>query len=186
MNFTKLLVLPLLIFALAFSGEQLIGTPAPAWNNAKWINSAPLKLSALKGNIILVRFFMESSCPFCRASAPYLNQFYSKYKDKGLIVIGMYTPKPAPRATSTGTVKRYVDDYGFQFPVAIDDDWQTLNKYWLDRVPDADFTSVTFLIDKKGIIRYIHPGGAYDQKDAANLDKTIEALIHESFNVPPK
>ena len=123
---------------------------------------------------------MESSCPFCRASAPYLNQFDSKYKEKGLIVIGMYTPKPSPHPTSTETVKQYASDYHFHFPVAVDDDWQTLNKYWLDRVPDADFTSVSFLIDKKGTIRYIHPGGAYSAEDAAILDKKIEGLIHES------
>jgi hypothetical protein len=94
----------------------------------------------------------------------------------------MYTPKPSPRTTSADLVKRYVADYQFRFPVAIDDDWQTLNEYWLDRVPDADYTSVSFLIDKKGIVRYIHPGGAYSKEDAAILDKKIEALIHESVS----
>jgi peroxiredoxin len=175
-----MLLLPCLLMLLAFSGDQLIGTPAPEWHNTKWINSSPLTVSNLKGKVILLRFFMDSSCPLCRASAPYLNHFYSKYGEKGFVVIGMYTPKPAPSATSADTVKRYVSDYQFHFPVAIDDDWQTLNKYWLDRVPDADFTSVSFLIDKKGIIRYIHPGGAYSAEDAATMEKKIETLIQES------
>lgn len=174
------ILLPCVLLALAFSGDQLIGTRALPWSNTKWINSSPLTLSDLKGKVVLLRFFMESSCPLCRASAPYLNQFYSKYREKGLVVIGMYTPKPSPQPTSAETVKHYAADYQFHFPVAVDDDWQTLNKYWLDRVPDADFTSVSFLIDKKGTIRYIHPGGAYSAKDAAILERKIEALLHES------
>ena len=179
MHLLKLL-LPCVIFALAFSGDRLIGTAAPEWSNEKWINSSPLKLSNLKGKVVLLRFFMESACPYCRASAPYLNRFYSEYKDRGLIVIGMYTPKPRPHETPSETVKGYVNDYGFHFPVAIDDDWQTLNHYWLDRVPDADFTSVSFLIDKEGVVRYIHPGGAYEPKDASEIEAKIQKLLSES------
>lgn len=160
-----------------FAGDQLIGTPAPEWSNRQWINSPPLTLSQLKGKVILVRFFMESSCPYCRATAPYLNQFYAKYGKRGLQVVGMYTPKPGPRETPIESVRNYVRDYGFQFPVALDNDWSTLNAYWLDRAPDADFTSVSFLIDRKGIVRYIHPGGAYSTKDAATIEQTIKDLL---------
>jgi peroxiredoxin len=160
----RFLALISILAILGFSGDQLIGTRAPEWNNRVWINSPALKLSQLKGKVVLVRFFMESSCPFCRASAPFLNQFFARYKDKGLVVIGMYTPKPTPRETPVETVRQYVTKYGFQFPVALDNDWATLNQFWLNRVSDAEYTSVSFLIDKKGIIRYIHPGGAYSQK----------------------
>ena len=162
---------------LAFSGSEFIGTPAPDWNNQRWINSDPLLLSDLKGKVILIRFFMESGCPMCRASAPYLNEFHRDYHKRGLVVIGMYTPKPHPHPTSTDSVRKFVQDYGFQFPVAVDDDWATLKKFWLDRVPDADYTSVSFLIDRKGVIRFIHPGGAYDEKDAADLKRKIEELL---------
>jgi peroxiredoxin len=124
-----------------------------------------------------MRFFMESDCPMCRASAPYLNEFHRQYKERGLAVIGMYTPKPQPRKTSVETVRRFVQDYGFEFPVALDNDWATLKIFWLDRVPDADFTSVSFLIDKNGIIRYIHPGGAYTAKDADAIRSKIEAFL---------
>ena len=164
---------------LAFAGSELTGTPAPEWQNQHWLNSTPLKFSDLKGKVVLVRFFMESACPMCRASAPYLNEFHQKYGDRGLVVIGMYTPKPKPRQTPMDTVKGYVKDYGFQFPVALDNDWATLNKFWLERIPNAEYTSVSFLIDKKGIIRYIHPGGSYSLKDAATIRKKIEELIAE-------
>src|SRR6185312_4361512 len=138
-----LIVLLVTLFAFeasfASNAEQLIGTPAPEWNNQQWINSPPLRITDLKGKVILVRFFMDSSCPFCRASAPYLNEFFNAFKDQGLIVIGMYTPKPSPMDVPIEEVRKYVKDYEFQFPVALDNDWATLNKFWLDRVPDADF-----------------------------------------------
>jgi peroxiredoxin len=167
----------LCLIMLTFAGSELIGTPAPEWQNEQWLNSKPLKLSELKGNVVLLRFFMDSTCPMCTASAPYLNEFHQKYSNRGLVVIGMYTPKPVPRQTPIETVKSYVKTYGFQFPVALDTDWATLQKVWLKRVPNADYTSVSFLIDKKGIIRYIHPGGAYSEKDAAEIRKKIEELI---------
>jgi peroxiredoxin len=164
---------------LGFSGESLIGTSAPVWSNDRWINSSPLQLSQLKGKAIFLRFFMDSTCPFCRASAPYLNEFHDTYKDRGLIVIGMYTPKPRPRTTDARIVQQYVKDYGFSFPVAVDDDWATLKRFWLDRVPNAEYTSVSFLIDKKGLIRYIHPGGTYSKDDVVAIKKKIEEVILE-------
>jgi hypothetical protein len=56
---------------------------------------------------------------------------------------------------------------GFEFPVAVDDDWATLRRLWLDRVPDAKFTSASLLIDREGIVRHVHPGGLY-ARDASN------------------
>jgi peroxiredoxin len=189
-NSTYLLIVKILIALLitmfafevsfASNAEQLIGTPAPDWNNQQWINSPPLRISDLKGKVILVRFFMDSSCPFCRASAPYLNEFFSTFKNKGLIVIGMYTPKPSPMNVPIEDVQKYVKEYGFEFPVALDNDWATLNKFWLDRMPDADFTSVSFLIDKKGIVRYMHKGGQYDPDDVKRIREKIEELLNSS------
>lgn len=173
----KIILLFCVVIAFGFSGDELIGTKAPDWNNDRWINSPPLSISQLRGKVILLRFFMESSCPMCRGSAPYLNELYSNYKDKDLVVIGMYTPKPSPSPTDTAVVARYAKDYGFEFPVAVDDDWATLKKFWLDRVPDADFTSVSFLIDKQGIVRYIHPGGLYSKEDAGVMKRKIEELL---------
>jgi peroxiredoxin len=171
------------MFLMAFAGEQLTGTRAPEWKNTEWINSPPLSLSQLRGKVVLIRFFMESTCPMCRGSAPYLNQVYKEYADDGLVVIGMYTPKPAPKQTDISLVKGYVKDYGFQFPIALDNDWATLKKYWLDRVPNADYTSVSFLLDRNGIIRMIHPGGLYSSEDAAALQKKIEELLKEQVRL---
>jgi peroxiredoxin len=177
--FDTLFLLSLAFMLLGSTGSNLLGKPLPDWDNDRWINSSALTLSDLKGKVVLLRFFMDSTCPFCRASAPYLNELFTDYKDKGVVIIGMYTPKPEPSPTDTATVQQYVRQYGFKFPVAIDDEWRTLRKLWLHRVPDADFTSVSFLIDKKGILRFIHPGGAYNAADVKSIRKMIEQLVHE-------
>jgi peroxiredoxin len=78
-------------------------------------------------------------------------------------------------------VKEFSDRLGFTFPVAIDREWITLRKWWLDKNPKARWTSVSFLIDRNGIIRYIHPGGQYvkGDDDYAMLKSKIEELLTE-------
>ncbi|MFL6354154.1 MAG: hypothetical protein ACJ74Z_20205 [Bryobacteraceae bacterium] len=46
-----------------------------------------------------------------------------------------------------------------RFPIAVDGDWAALKRWWLTK--DRDFTSVSFLVDRSGIIRYVHPGGEF-------------------------
>ena len=59
-------------------------------------------------------------------------------------------------------------------------DWRTLNNWWLDR-GEGDWTSVSFLLDRKGVIRHIHPGGQYvkGDRDYEALKKKIEELLKE-------
>ncbi len=149
----------ILLASAAVAG--IVGEPCPEWDNSKWVQGGPLRLADLRGKVVLLRFFMESDCPYCRATAPALNEFHGELGPRGLVVVGMYTPKPRPRATSVEAVRRHVEAYGFQFPVAVDDDWATLHRLWLDRVPSADFTSASLLIDRRGIVRHVHPGGLY-------------------------
>ncbi len=178
---------PIAIGSRASDWHALIGSRAQEWNNRDWINSKPLKLSDLRGKVVLLRFFMESSCPMCSATAPSLNYFYSKYKARGLVVVGMYTPKPFPEPRSVDQVQKYVRDFKFEFPVALDNDWSTLNAFWLNRVFHPDFTSISFLIDRKGVIRFIHPGGKYSatgaskgsRQDFFEMETMIQRLISE-------
>lgn len=69
-----------------------------------------------------------------------------------------------------------VKRYRFRFPVAIDPEWQTLKRWWLDG-HDRAWTSVSFLVDQRGVIRYIHPGGSYTDEDMATLTSLIEELL---------
>ena len=165
----------------------VVGRPAPERGAHAWVQGGPLTLAGLRGKVVLVRFFMSPECPYCRATAPSLNDLDRRFGPAGLVVVGMFTPKPRPRPTTVEEVRGYVEAYGFRFPVAVDDDWSALRKLWLDRVPDAAFTSSTILVDKRGIVRHVHPGGAFAKdgpdpqarRDYAALESAIERLLAE-------
>jgi thiol-disulfide isomerase/thioredoxin len=128
--------------------------------------------------VILVRWWTGPECPYCKASAPTLNGLYEKYQAQGLEVIGFYHHK-STTPLDPNEVEKLAKEFGFHFPIAIDDDWGTLKRWWL-KDHDRAFTSVSFLIDKKGIIRYIHPGGEYSKKDSTELEGKIKKLLNEA------
>lgn len=165
--------------ASARSWERLIGTAALPWRAEHWINSAPLELTQLRGRVVLVRWWTAPDCPFCSATAPALNTFHERYVARGLTVVGFYHHKESS-PLNPADVERYAKTFKFQFPVATDPDWQTLRTWWLSgRRP---FTSVSFLIDRRGVIRHVHPGGQYVKGDAeyAKLESQIERLLGEA------
>ena len=177
-------LLPLAFLAHADEAEHLLGRAAPAWHAEHWINSAPVELAALRGRVVLVRFWTAPGCPFCEASAPALNDFHARYAHRGLTVIGFYHHK-ADGPLDPHAVERYARAFGFRFPVAIDPGWKTLRAWWLDDAAGTPsrrrFTSASFLIDRRGIIRHVHPGGQYarGEPDHAALQAMIERLCDE-------
>jgi thiol-disulfide isomerase/thioredoxin len=177
-------VATILLFLFCISGiaeeqNEKIGTQAPEWKVRDWINSQPLVLEQLKGKVVLVRWWTAPHCPYCRATAPALNEFHEKYQSKGLVVVGFYHHK-SDEALSVEKVKLAAGEFGFTFPVAIDHDWQTLKSWWLNG-NDQRWTSVSFLLDRNGIIRHVHPGGEYAKgsKDDAILKLKIEELLQQ-------
>jgi len=162
---------------------RLEGETVNEWQVGDWINSEPLRLFDMKSRAILVRFWTGPSCPFCRASAPSLNQFYNKYHAKGLEVIGLYHHKgkePLNKADVEGLSR----EYGFEFPVAIDYDWRTLKDWWLDQ-GGKDWTSVTFLLDEDKKVKYVHPGGQYVEgdDDYKLMDQNIRELLETTSSI---
>jgi peroxiredoxin len=153
----------------AEEGGRLVGIACPEWAPERWLQGGPLRLADLRGKVVLLRFFTSTDCPYCGATAPALNELDREFREKGLVVVGMYTPKPDPRAVTDDEVRHAVEAYGFRFPVAVDGAWGTLNRLWLDRVPAASFTSASLLIDRRGIVRHVQRGGAYapDAEDAS-------------------
>ena len=156
------------------SANQLIGMKAQDWQVKGWLNSSPVQLKDLLGKVVLVRWWTEG-CPFCAASAPALNEFYDRFHSRGLEVIGFYHHK-SDEPLDVERVYRYAKRLGFKFPVAIDYDWQTLRNWWLDN-SETSWTSVSFLIDRRGMIRHIHPGGQYVQDD--NEYRALKAKIEQ-------
>jgi thiol-disulfide isomerase/thioredoxin len=179
---SRTVVLATLACCFALAGaraeEKLLGTRPPEWEVGDWINSKPLTLKDLAGKVILVRWW-TSGCPFCKATAPALDEFHARYHDEGLVVIGFYHHK-SDTPLKVEQVKESAAKLGFEFPVAIDRDWRTLKRWWLDDNPRS-WTSVSFLIDRKGMIRHIHPGGQYVRGDRAyeTLKAKIEELLKE-------
>ena len=158
-------------------GDDVIGRRPEGWSVRDWSNSEPLKLDALRGKVVLVRWWTAPGCVFCEGSAPALNEFWKQYRDRGLVVVGFYHHK-ASGPLRLDDVKTQISKLGFEFPVAVDPDWRTLRRWWLDK-HDRGWTSVTFLLDQQGVIRHIHPGGAFFKGEPGYdlLKQKIESLL---------
>jgi peroxiredoxin len=161
----------------------LIGTTPPEWQAERWINSPPLTLASMRGKVVLVRWW-TAGCPFCSASAPALRALDRTYGERGLEVIGMYHHKedtPFDPKVYEDTARKYE----FTFPIAFDPDWRDFHKWMRDRdgkEVDTGWTSVTFVLDKRGVVRHVHPGGQYVDGDAAHAEliAVIERLLAET------
>jgi len=125
-----------------------------------WLNSTPLTPAALRGKVVLVDFWTYS-CINCLRSLPYVEAWYDKYKDHGLVIIGVHSPEFAFEKDPSN-VAAAVKRLGVRYPVALDSDyaiWQGFNnEYW-----PADY-----FIDAQGRIRhhYFGEGGYAEGEDA--------------------
>jgi peroxiredoxin len=165
--------------AQSSAGSELIGSTPPEWQATHWLNSKELTLAELRGKVVLVRWW-TAGCPYCATTAPSLREFDRAYRDRGLVVVGFYHHKdegPLDERLVDETSKKY----GFLFPVAIDPDWTTLDRWWQPKEKERPFTSVSFLIDRRGAIRHIHPGGEYAKGEPAYdaMKSAIESLLAE-------
>jgi peroxiredoxin len=173
------------------AGADRIGVAAPSFEFDGWLNSDPLTLEDLRGQVVLVRWWTET-CPFCASSAPALRAIDQIYGPRGLTVVGVYHPK-ADRDSPLDMqrVQRAVEARKLDFPIAVDWDWRngTLADWWLTG-PDRPATSVTFLLDQNGVIQYVHPGMEYHEangsethaqcaNDMVGIRAAIERLLAE-------
>jgi cytochrome c biogenesis protein CcdA/thiol-disulfide isomerase/thioredoxin len=134
----------------------------------EWLNSPPLTPELLKGKVALVDFWTYS-CINCLRSIPYVRAWADKYKDQGLVVIGVHAPEFAFEK-NIGNVKQAVAKLKIDYPVAVDNDyaiWRAFNnEYW-----PADY-----FIDAKGQIRHHFFG----EGDYAESEKVIQQLLAEA------
>ena len=141
----------------------------PAFDGAvDWLNSAPLSSKSLRGKVVLVNFWTYS-CINSLRELPYVKAWDAKYKDAGLVVIGVHSPEFGFEKYRAN-VKKAVSDLKISFPVPIDSNhsiWQAFrNEYW-----PADY-----IIDAKGRIRYRHFG----EGDYEKSERVIQALLKEN------
>jgi len=133
----------------------------------KWINSEPLKIEQLRGKVVLVDFWTYT-CINCIRTLPYLKEWDKKYRDKGLVIVGVHTPEFEFEKKYENVLKA-VNDYQLKYPVAQDNNYATWsiyqNRYWPHK----------YLIDVDGYIRYDYIGeGNYDE-----TEKMIQLLLKE-------
>jgi thiol-disulfide isomerase/thioredoxin len=86
----------------------------------QWLNSPPLAMEGLRGKVVLVDFWTYS-CINCLRALPYVQAWAEKYKDKGLVVIGVHAPEFAFEK-DIGNVRKAVKDLKLGYPVAVDND----------------------------------------------------------------
>jgi thiol-disulfide isomerase/thioredoxin len=126
----------------------------------RWLNSQPLTMEGLRGKVVLVDFWTYS-CINCINTLPYIKQWHEKYKDLGLVVVGVHTPE-FPFEKSTANVQAALKRFDIRYPVAQDNRYATWsayhNRYW----------PALYLVDAQGKIVYQHFGeGQYAETEAA-------------------
>jgi cytochrome c biogenesis protein CcdA/thiol-disulfide isomerase/thioredoxin len=151
------------------------GDMPPLSGATAWLNSAPLSTESLRGKVVLVDFWTYS-CINCLRALPYVAGWYEKYKDHGLVVLGVHAPEFAFEK-DPGNVRRAVAELHIAYPVALDNNyaiWQGFNnQYW----------PAHYFVDSQGRIRAHHFGeGNYDESE-----QLLRRLLIEAGNVdlPP-
>lgn len=144
------------------------GNPPSFAGATQWLNSAPLTIEQLKGKVVLVDFWTYS-CINCLRAIPYVRAWAEKYKDQGLVVIGVHAPEFAFEK-QVGNVTKAVADLKIGYPVAIDNDyaiWRDFNnQYW----------PAHYFLDAQGRIRHHRFGeGDYD-----GSERVIQQLLAEA------
>lgn len=133
----------------------------------EWINSAPLTLEQLRGKVVLVDFWTYS-CINCVRTLPYVNHWYEKYHDKGLVILGIHTPEFAFEK-NVSNVRDAVERFGIKYPVALDSDYATWQNY------HNHYWPAHYVIDQQGVIQEKHFGeGGYLETE--NVIRTLLGL----------
>src|SRR3984885_12587969 len=143
--------------------------PFPDLSGAvSWLNSSPLSSRSLRGKVVLIDFWTYS-CINCLRALPYVEGWAEKYKDAGLVVIGVHTPEFAFEK-EPANVEKAVRDLKISYPVAIDSNdviWQAFhNEYW----------PAHYFIDGKGRIRHHHFG----EGDYEGSEQVVQQLLKEN------
>jgi thiol-disulfide isomerase/thioredoxin len=140
------------------------------------MDRTPVKLSDLRGQVVLLDFW-ATWCGPCRATLPRFEKFYEQYKDKGLVVIGLTNfeghaeGKQLTRAQELNYLRDFKKKFGLTYGFAISDSGHNAVNYVVSSIP------TTFLIDRRGSVRFISIGSS--DVEGAALNKMIKKLVDE-------
>jgi len=144
------------------------GQAPPLAGVTAWLNSPPLTLESLRGKVVLIDFWTYS-CVNCLRAIPYVRAWAQKYRDQGLIVIGVHSPEFAFER-NLDNVQRAIAQQQISYPVAVD------NAYAVWRAYQNQYWPAHYFIDAQGRIRHHHFGeGNYEQSE-----RVIQRLLAEA------
>jgi cytochrome c biogenesis protein CcdA/thiol-disulfide isomerase/thioredoxin len=135
-----------------------------------WLNSPPLTAESLRGKVVLVDFWTYS-CINCLRSLPYVKAWYAKYKDHGLVIVGVHSPEFAFEKDAAN-VARAVKDLDVRYPVALD------NNYAIWRRFDNHYWPAHYFVDAQGRMRGHHFG----EGEYAQTEQILRQLLTEAGN----
>jgi cytochrome c biogenesis protein CcdA/thiol-disulfide isomerase/thioredoxin len=134
----------------------------------QWFNSEPLTLAKLRGKVVLIDFWTYS-CINCQRTLPYLKSWWEKYKDKGLVIIGVHSPE-FEFEKNPENVRKAIADFKLTYPIVQDNNFSTWRAY------ENQYWPAKYFIDKEGYIRHTHFGeGDYDESE-----RVIQELLQET------
>lgn len=135
-----------------------------------WLNSQPLTVSELRGKVVLVDFWTYT-CINWRRTLPYIRAWEKRYKDRGLVVVGVHTPE-FPFEHDPVNVRRAAKEMRIDYPIAMDNN----DAIW--RVFRNDFWPAFYFIDARGRIRY----RKFGEGEYALSEMVIQQLLAENDN----
>lgn len=130
-----------------------------------WFNSKPLTLESLRGRVVLVDFW-TFGCYNCRNTLPTLKRLDSRYRDKGLTIVGVHAPESDYEKDSSN-LREAVQRLGISYPVVTDNDYATWRAYNVQAWPTV------VILDKQGRIRFTHIGEGYYEQQEQIIQKLL-------------
>jgi thiol-disulfide isomerase/thioredoxin len=174
------------------AGTNLLGRPAPAWSFDRWARGGPHTLAALRGRPVLIRWWTEG-CHFCETTLPAFEALRRRHERDGLVTVGVFHPKP-PGPRSNRHIVDKANRLGYRGAIAVDERWTTLERWWLEGHPERNWTSVSFLLDRHGVVRWVHGGGEWHPSDDprhatcaaqhAELERVLAQVLAEDVPRP--
>ncbi len=174
-----LLLVPLGVWALATTGGRATpldpARPLPAFHTQEaqdWLNSPPLRIEELRGQVILIDFW-TFDCWNCYRSFPWLKALEARLEDEDFRVIGVHSPEFSHEKIRAN-VESKVKEFGLTHPVVIDNDF----RYW--RAFDNRYWPAFYLVDKQGRVRHRFVGETHEgDRRAQAIEREIRALLAE-------
>jgi hypothetical protein len=173
------------------AGADVLGATIDAAWIPRWLDSPLVLAGEGAAKATLIRWWTDT-CSFCEASLPALDGLRVRYAARGLRTLAIYHPKP-PREVTDDAIRTAADEFGYFGPLAADPEWAALERIW-NGTGTRSATSVSFLVDSAGRIRFVHPGpvfhavesvpgledhAAVARSDYAALEQAIESLLAE-------